>query len=279
MPGKVERIIRKAEAAKLREHHLQPSLRLRTTREIQQFIHHNQLVSVLGGNELPSLISAVLGREWKPTRKGFTGWNEWWNTKVNDQPVAKILKDLEQDPAILSTRIFRKTKTLVAKEIWPILDPIIRHYNQLARKHEIFNNLEWKILDTIQRAPARTDQLRKQLKLEGKKHNTPFHRSLQLLESHALIIGHEDPKPERHLHANIWQSWTNRVHENTTTLSYDEALATLLEKTIDTCIIVKKEEINKWFQWETSLSEAMTKPFDSGRVTEAGDYLVASRML
>ncbi len=279
MPSKVERIIRKAEAAKVREHHLQPSLRLRTTKQIQEFIHHNSLVSVLGGNELPSLVSAILGREWKPTRKGFTGWNEWWNTKINNQPIAKVLKDLERDPDILPTRIFRKTKTLVEKKLWPTLDPLIRHYNQLARKHEIFTALECKILDAITKKPVRTDHLRKQLKLEDKKHNTPFHRSLQLLESHGLIIGHEDPKPEKHLHANIWQSWTNRVHANTTTLSYDEALANLLEKTIDTCIIVKKEEINKWFQWETSLSQAMTKPFDTGKVTEAGDYLVASRIL
>jgi hypothetical protein len=139
--------------------------------------------------------------------------------------------------------------------------------------------LEWKILKILETGPVRTDHLRKQLKLEDRKATSRYHRSLALLESYALIVGYEDPKPEKHLHANIWQLWPDRVQTRSKGMSYDEAFAKLLEKTVDACVIVRKDEIMEWFQWETRLSEAMTRPLDTGNVTVAGDFLVASRVL
>src|SRR5207244_1682706 len=83
------------------------------------------------------------------------------------------------------------------------------------------------------------DRLRKKLKLEAKENNSRFHRSLTNLESYGLIVGVEDPHPEKHLHANIWQTWDTRTHESRgrASLSYSEALAKLLVKTIDASIL------------------------------------------
>jgi hypothetical protein len=48
---------------------LKPNLRLKTQDEIIEFIHEESLVSALGGNELPSFISAILGKPWRPVRE------------------------------------------------------------------------------------------------------------------------------------------------------------------------------------------------------------------
>jgi hypothetical protein len=277
MPEK--NLIGQAEKARVREHHLRPDLKLRTTSEIERFIHDKQIVSILGGNELPSLISAILGREWKPSGKGFTSWNEWWPMKISNKPLPEVLRQIERSRDILSNRIFRKTKTFVSKDLWPILDPLIRHYLDEAKSHRMFTELEWHILKLLEKGSVRTDHLRKQLQLEDRKHTKHYHRSLTLLESYGLIAGYEDPKPEKHLHANIWQLWTDRVHMKSKRYSYDEALAEVLSRTIDACVIVHKDDISQWFQWETRLSEAMTRPFENGNVKVIGDYLISTKFL
>src|SRR6266704_1864888 len=63
--GKTYLLIKKAEEVREKEHRLTPSLLLRTLPDIVEFVHAKGLVSMLGGNELPSMISAVLGKPWK----------------------------------------------------------------------------------------------------------------------------------------------------------------------------------------------------------------------
>src|SRR5437870_5906924 len=226
----------KAEAIHAREHRLEPSLRLKTQADIIEFIHDRGLVSVLGGNELPSFISAILGKPWKSSAKGFTGWMDWWSIKISGQSVARISRDIEGRKDVLSTRIFRRTKTFVSNKLWPILDTIVKHHQDLAVKRQILSDIELNILETIRtEGSIRTDRLRKKLKLETKENNSKFHRSLNNLESYALIVGVEDSHPEKHLHANIWQTWETRTQKtgSCNSLSYSEALAKLLAKTID----------------------------------------------
>ena len=235
-------------------------------------------MSVLGGNELPSVISAILGREWKPTGKGFTSWQDWWSVKVSGQSAGRALGQLERTEDILSTRIFRQSKTLVSERLWPVLDPIVKHYQQLTANHKILSELEWKILKLLDnKGPTRTDHLRSQLDLEGKQFTRRFHRALSRLEAYGLILGYEDPKPERHLHANIWQVWTRRVHVEKTPSSYQDALATLLEKTIDACVLAPVDGIGKWFQWNRHLLETVRGLVGEGKVLEVDGYYAAAR--
>src|SRR5690348_1523105 len=205
-------LVRKAEAIRIREHRLKPTLRLKTQDEIVEFIHKQGMVSALGGNELPSFISAILGKPWKPSAKGFTGWMDWWSVKISGQPVARVSRDIEGRDDILACRLFRRTKTFVSNEIWPILNPIVKHHQELVQKGRLLSDLERRLLETIDaEGSIRTDRLRKKLKLEAKENNSKFHRSLSTLESYALIVGVEDPNPERHMHANIWQTWNTRT--------------------------------------------------------------------
>src|SRR5205807_9119719 len=173
----------KAEAIRIQEHRLKPSLRLKTQAEIIEFIHDKGLVSALGGNELPSYISAVLGRPWKPSVKGFTGWNDWWSIKISGQSVARVSREIEGRKDILATRIFRRTKTFVSDELWPIMGTIVNHHQDPAVRRKTFSDLERKLLETIEaEGSIRTDRLRKKLRLEGKENNSRFHRSLSNLE-------------------------------------------------------------------------------------------------
>src|SRR5713226_5371859 len=251
-----KQLVKKAEAFRVREHRLKPNLRLKTQEEIYSFIHDEGLVSFLGGNELPSFISAVLGRSWKPSAKGFTGWNDWWSIKISGQPVARISREIEEREDILATRIFRRTKTFVSDELWPIIDPIVKHHQEPVMKRKIFSDLEQKLLETIEaEGSIRTDQLRKKLRLEGKGNNSKFHRSLSNLESYALIVGVEDPHPERHMHANIWQTWDTRTSKRISraVLPYNEALVKLLEKTINACVLAREDQVSKWFEWSADM--------------------------
>src|SRR5712692_4159655 len=193
-----QKILHRARLLREHEHRLKPSLKLRTLEGIEEFVHHEGLVSVFGGNELQSIISAILGREWKPSGKGFTGWYDWWSIKISGQNAGRALANLDRAADIVSTRIFRGTKTLVSQNLWPVLDPIVNHHLELAQKHKILSQLEWKMLDVLdKKGPIRTDHLRSQLKLQEKTHTSRFHRALARLKSYGLVVGYEDPNPER----------------------------------------------------------------------------------
>jgi len=277
-----KQLIENAQKIRDREHRLKPSLRLKTQEEIYKFIHDRSLVSALGGNELPSFISAILGRPWKPSAKGFTSWNDWWSIKISGQSVARVSREIEGRRDILATRIFRRTKTFVADELWPELDSIVKHHQDPAVRRKSFSDLEQKLLETIEdEGSIRTDRLRKKLRLEAKENNSKFHRSLSNLESYAMIAGVEDPHPERHLHANVWQTWNMRVGEGMGRfgLSYNEALAKLLEKTIEACVLARGDQIRKWFQWSDDMETAEKDLLRSERIMKAGPFLLTSRIL
>ena len=266
---------------RVREHRLKPSVRLKTQDEIVEFIHARGLVSALGGNELPSFISAILGKPWKPSAKGFTGWMDWWSIKISGQSVARVSRDIEGRKDILATRIFRRTKTFVSNKLWPILDPIVKHHQDPAVKRQILSDIELKILETIRtEGSIRTDRLRKKLKLETKENNSKFHRSLTHLESYALIVGVEDPHPEKHLHANIWQTWDTRTQEGKShaSLPYSEALSKLFVKTIDACLLAREDQIPTWFEWSSEMQSAKEQSLLDGAVLRSGDYLVSSKV-
>jgi hypothetical protein len=275
-------LVKKAEEIRVREHCLKPSLRLKTEEEIYSFIHDKGLVSTLGGNELPSFISAVLGRSWKPSAKGFTGWMDWWSIKISAQPLARLSREIEGRDDIFATRIFRRTKTFVSNKLWPILDPIVKYHNQLVQRGKILSNLERRLLKTIDgEGSIRTDRLRRKLRLEAKENNSRFHRALTNLESYALIIGVEDPHPEKHLHANIWQTWNKRTSNliGRANLSYLEALAKLLEKTVDACVLAREDQIRKWFEWSAEMEAAKEELLKSDGILRAEPFLLSSRVL
>ena len=277
-----KQLIEKAEAIRVREHLLKPSLRLKTHEEIYNFIHDKGLVSALGGNELPSFISAILGRPWKPSAKGFTGWSDWWSIKISGQSVARASRAIERREDVLAARIFRRTKTFVSKKLWPTLDTIVKHHQDPTVSGRTFSHLELKLLETIEtEGSIRTDRLRRQLRLEEKENNYKFHRALTNLESYALIIGAEDPYPERHLHANIWQTWDTRTGKRmgSAGLSYREALGKLLEKTIDACVLAREDQVGKWFQWSTDMEAVKEEVLKEGLVARAGSFLMTPRVI
>ena len=278
---KAKQLIEKAEEIRVREHKLKLSLRLRTREGVYRFIHDEGLVSFLGGNELPSFISAILGRTWKPSAKGFTGWNDWWSVKISGQPVGQVSRLVDARNDILATRIFRRTKTFVSNRIWPVLDPVVKHHKELVQKGEILSVLEQQLLKTIDgEGSIRTDQLRKKLTLEAKENNSKFHRALTNLESYTLIIGVEDPHPEKHLHANIWQTWETKTRSgiDRAGLSYEKALAKLLEKTIDACVLAPEDQMGKWFQWSADMKAVREELLLNEAILRAGPYLVSSRV-
>ena len=181
---------------------------------------------------------------------------------------------------MLSTRIFRRTKTFVSNELWPILDPIVKHHQDPAVKRETFSDLERKLLETIEAEPSiRTDRLRKKLRLEGKQNSSKFHRSLTNLESYSMIIGAEDQNPEKHLHANIWQAWDTRTGNRAggARLSYREALAKLLGKTLDACVLAREDQVGKWFQWSDDIEMVKEELLRDEVLLKAGPYLISSQ--
>jgi hypothetical protein len=281
LESSAKQLIEKARKVRDQEHRLKPSLRLKTREEIDKFIQDRGLVSALGGNELPSFISAILGGPWKPTAKGFTGWRDWWSIKISGQSVARVSREIEGEKDILATRIFRRTKTFVSDELWPILSTIGKHHLDPTVRRKTFSDLEQRLLETIEaEGSIRTDRLRKQLRLEGKENNSKFHRSLSNLESYALIVGFEDPHPERHLHANIWQTWDARTSEGIDRVShsYQEALAVLLEKTIDACVLAREDQMRKWFRWSVDMEVGKEDLLKNGRIMKAGPFLLPSRI-
>ncbi len=276
-----EKILHRARYLREKKHRLRPSLRLQTIGEIQEFVHKNGLVSVFGGNELPSIISAILGREWKESGSGFASWEEWWSLKISGQNAGHALAQLDRAKDIISTRIFRNSKTLISRSLWPILNSIVKHHLGLAARHKILSPLEWRIIKILDNdGSTRTDHLRTRLKLQGATHTPRFHRALSRLETYALIVGYEDPHPETHLHANIWQPWEARVDSKLKEkhgLAYNDAVMELLARTLDAAILAPEKEVGKWFQWKLEALEAKERLLNSGKVLRAGIFLVTPR--
>lgn len=270
-------LLKKANEIRVRDHRLKPSLRLRTKEDAIGFIHDRGLVSFLGGNELPSFISAVLGRSWKPSKKGFTTWNEWWSVKISGQPIARASGEIEARNDILASRLFRRTKTLVSNKVWPSLDPVVRHQRELLERGEILSGLERRLLRTIEQEKSiRTDHLRKTLRLEAKENNSRFHRALTNLENYSLIVGVEDPRPEHHLHANLWQTWESKTSgEKRAQLSYEDGLAELLEITINASVLAPEKEVAKWFPWGEDMNAAKQELLEKNRLLKEGSFLVS----
>jgi hypothetical protein len=279
--AKSERLIEKGEKIRIREHRLTQNLRLTSAANIVDFVHSKGLVSVLGGNELPSVISAVLGKSWKPSSKGFTGWLDWWSFKIDGDRLAQVVAQIERRDDILASRIFRRSKTFVSNRLWPIIGPIVDHHETMLKKEKQLSPLELKILDNIRSERSiRTDRLRKVLELEGKANSYRFHRSLSSLESHGLIVGAEDPNPDTHLHANIWQTWNQRTRSGKkgTRVSYPAMVAKLLERTIDSCIFVPEDAIRDMFEWRADTETAKDQLLREGTIVRAGKFLVHSRI-
>ena len=195
--------------------------------------------------------------------------------------MAHVSREVEGRKDILATRIFRRTKTFVANELWPILDITVKHHQEPAEKRKILSELELKLLETIEtEGSIRTDQLRKKLRLGAKENNSRFHRSLSNLESYAMIVGVEDPHPEKHMHANIWQTWDTRTGEgiDRIDLSYREALAELLERTIDACVLAREDQMRKWFRWSVDMEAAKGESLKNGGIIKAGPFIIAPRI-
>lgn len=272
-------VIIRAKKTRDLEHRLRPTLRLDTISQITRFIHKNGLVSLLGGNELPGLISGVLGRPWRPSSKGFTGWLDWWSIKIEGQRLPSIIGELERREDILASRIFRRSKTFVSSRLWPILDPIIQDQAALLRRRKILSPTELRLRKIIESEGAiRTDHLRKQAELGDKGSSYKFHRALTDLENYGFIIGAEDPHPEKHLHANIWQTWEKRTHHKTKhpRIGLEEAYTSLVQETIRSCILVREAGIRRWFPWKADLQHAKETLLSSGSIARVDDYLVLS---
>lgn len=161
------------------------------------------------------------------------------------------------------------------------MDPIVEHHLEPEVKRRILSDLELKLLETIRsEGSVRTDRLRKKLKLEAKDNNSKFHRSLNNLESYALIVGVEDPNPETHLHANIWQTWGTRTEKGKrqASLPYSEALSKLLVKTVDACILAREDQIPRWFKWSSDMEAAKEQLLMDGAILKSGQYLVSSKV-
>ena len=247
--------------------------------EIVDFIHEMGLVSALGGNELPSFISAVLGRPWKPSEKGFKGWLDWWSVKISGERVARVSSEIERRDDVVATRIFRRSKTIVSNKLWPIISSIVNHHSEAGTRKKLLPPLDLKLLETIgSEGPIRTDRLRKTLRLEAKRETSRFHRSLANLESYAMIVGAEDPQPEKHLHANIWQTWEKRTGSPGVNLDYDEALTNLFKATVDACVIVREEEAGKWFRWSADMKSVKDQLLAHGSILNIGSQLISLRV-
>jgi len=275
-----EALLKKAQTLRVQEHRLKPALRLRTVEEVVDFIHARGIVSMLGGNELPGLVSALMGREWKPTGKGFTSWLDWWSIQISGKNAGHLVADMARRNDIIATRIFRNSKTFVSNKLWPILDPIIRHYQDLAGKRKILSGVEWKILQSLgEKGPTRTDRLRTTLKLEGKQNTSGFHGALNQLERLGIIVGYEDPKPEKHLHASIWHLWGQRVGlQENPAITRERAQAELVERTLDASIFAREKEVRKWFSWNGELMKTKDELVTKGRILREGPFLFASRI-
>jgi hypothetical protein len=275
-------LVVKAKRIRDTEHRLKHSLRLRTRETIVEFVHSKGLVSALGGNELPSLISAILGRQWTPSKKGFAGWTEWWSLKIDGDQLPHMIGEIERKSDILASRIFRRSKTLVSHTIWPILDPIVEYHKTLAARERVFSNLELKLMEAVEsEGSIRTGHLRKKVKLQGKENNAKFHRSLVNLESHGLIVGFEDPHPETHLHANIWQTWAERTGNarGGQRFSYEEAIVELFTKTIEASILVREDQIKELFAWTFDIEAVRHGLVNDGTILNVGGYLIPSRIV
>lgn len=197
--------------------------------------------------------------------------------KIEDQRLSLVFGEIERRDDILASKIFRNSKTFISSKLWPILDPIIQHHRRLVEEAKLLSPIEKRILAVVESTgPIRTDSLRRKLGFEGRENAYKFHRALTNLESYSLIVGAEDPKPEKHLHANIWQTWEKRTGRTSSqkSLSYQEAVEQLLEKTLETCVLVDERQIRKWFRWNNETETAKEKLLKKNTIVRIDTHVI-----
>jgi hypothetical protein len=157
----------------------------------------------------------------------------------------------------------------------------VKHHKTLAARERAFTNLELKLMEAVEsEGSIRTDRLRKKVRLQGKENSTKFHRSLVNLESHGLIVGFEDPHPESHLHANIWQTWADRTRNarRGQGFSYEEAIVELFRKTIEASILVREDQIKRLYSWTVDVEAVRNRLVNDGTILRAGGYLIPTKI-
>ena len=82
------------------------------------------------------------------------------------------------------------------------------------------------------------------------------------------------------MHANIWQTWDTRTGKgiDPINISYREALAKLLEKTIDACVLAREDQVRKWFRWSVDVEMTKEELVKTGRIMKAGLFIIAPRI-
>src|SRR5207244_8940311 len=71
----------------------------------------------------------------------------------------------------------------------------------------------------------------------------------------------------------------NHKHASHNTLSYQESVSRLLEASIEACVIIREDQIRKWFEWSSDTEAAKENLLQSGKFRRADSYLVTSRVL
>jgi len=236
-------------------HRRRPELKIHGSAQTKAMVQELGLVSVNAATDLPNLIDPIVGRRASGAERVY-------------QEPATILKgwlpSILEDPDILQMKLFSGEATLLARRLWPLVDPLARHFGRQAREGELVSPAGRKILALLDRhGPLRVERIRKELGLRTVTDSKAFKLAREELDSYCLMISWDDPDSPRDPNRVLWETW-NRFSERNIDRrliprSIPEALEGLGEAAIKACVMASEKSIARWFPWTKEEASGVVK--------------------
>lgn len=228
-----------------RLHRRKPELKIHGATHARVMVRELGMVSVNAATELPNLIDPIVGRRASGAER------------VYQEPASQLknwLPAILEDRDLLELKLFRQEATLLVRQLWPLVDPVARHFGVQGREGELLSPMGRKFLAYLDRnGPTRLDRLKKELGVRTVGDSKAFKLARQELDAYCLIVAWTDPDTPRDPNGIIWETWDRfsgrNLDQRLIPRSAPEAWAGLLDAAMRAAVIGQEKLIPQWFPW------------------------------
>jgi hypothetical protein len=228
-----------------RLHRRKPELKIHGATHARVIVRELGMVSVNAATDLPNLIDPIVGRRASGAER------------VYKEPAALLktwLPAILEDRDILELKLFRQESTLLIRSLWPLVDPVARHFGAQGREGELLSPMARRFLAVLDRHGAtRMDRLKKVLNVRTVGDSKAFKLARGELEEYCLIVAWADPDTPRDPQGLIWETWdrfaTRTLDSRLIPRSLDAAWAGLMEAAVRAAVVCPEKGIARWFPW------------------------------
>jgi hypothetical protein len=226
-------------------HRRRPELKIHGEANARAMVRELGIVSVNAATILPNLIDPLVGRRASGAERVYT------------EPASTVkswLPAILADQDIIEMKLFNQEATLVHRSLWPLIDPVARHFGRQARDGELLSPMGRKFLATLDKqGPMRVDRMRKELGIRTVVDSKAYKLARAELDGYFLILTWDDPASPRDPQRVIYETWdrfSNRsLDQRLVPTSLAQAWTGLAEAVLKAAVLAPAKGVFRWFPW------------------------------